>query len=121
MAEYPLVDIFNLIQNKNVTFLARSRSVDEVIKTFPNLDDSSAERYILSNLLKLVDSDYAGKNIQWNLLCDVYGKSFDGISWYIKFAIEKDENGADNLSEISFHPLEKDLKLCSGLTLRRSI
>lgn len=91
------------------------------MKVFPNFNDSNAEDFVLSNLLKLTDGDFAESILQWNMVCDIYGKMFCNINWYIKFAVEKDENGDDNLSEISFHPLEDDLKLLSGVMLRRNI
>lgn len=120
LAKYDLTTIFNLVKNNRVLFIATSRSKDCVSARFPNLDEAEVENYILNGIIKLKASDFASSSIQWGLVCDIYGKNIDGINWYIKFAIEKDEiDGQDSLSEISFHPLEDDLKLNSQAILKK--
>lgn len=121
VANYLLSTIFSLVKNKEVTFISRSRSIECVVREFPIFSDAEAEDYVLNGILALTTDDFSSTAMQWTLVCDVYGKNIDGKAWYIKFAVEKDENGADNLSEISFHPIEKDLKLQSGIVLKGSV
>ncbi|MBL7543790.1 MAG: hypothetical protein JNL11_08235 [Bdellovibrionaceae bacterium] len=119
VCKYPLISVFQLINNGHVVFIAASRSVDEVIKVFPKKDRTQAEYYILSEILNLTDSDFHNRAAQWGEVLDIYGKRIDGINWYIKFFIEKDENGQDSLSEVSFHPLVEDMVLANGTKLKK--
>jgi len=81
------------------------------------MDTDTAEKYILKGLQTLNDLDFSSSFLQWGMVLDIYGKQIDGFNWYIKFGIEQDEADQDRLSEVSFHPIEDDLKLASGKTL----
>lgn len=119
VGKYPLISVFKLIKNGRSVFIAESRSIDEVIKVFPKKDRNQAEHYILSEILNLTDSDYYNRVVHWGEVLDIYGKRIDGINWYIKFFIEKDENAQDSLSEVSFHPLVEDMVLANGTKLKK--
>ena len=116
-AKYPLVQVAALVNQNKVDFISRSRSIEQVILVFPKMDATNAEKYILDGLLTLNDSDFSSSAFMWDMVVDIYGKQIDGFDWYIKFSIEQDESGLDRLSEISFHPIEDDLKLANGKTL----
>jgi hypothetical protein len=76
-----------------------------------------AETKILDGLLKLKESDFCRSNMQWNTVVDEYGlENYFGINWYIKFTIEH-ESGVEILEQISFHPLEKKMRLADGREL----
>jgi len=119
VSKYALTTVFNLINSNKVVFIAETRSIDEVIKVFPQKNRTQAEQYILTEILNLTSADYHNRVVHWGEVLDVYGKRIDGINWYIKFFIEKDENGQDCLSEVSFHPLEEDMVLANGTKLKK--
>ena len=118
-AKHSLVEVTDLINNGKVVFLAQSRSIDQVILMFPKMNRNAAEEYILNHIKKLAAQDFAERIMQWDIILDVYGKLIDGLNWYIKFGIEQDENAENSLSEVSFHPIQDDLKLADGKILKK--
>ena len=118
-AKYDLNLITNLINSGKVGFISPSRSKNIVGEIFPHFTEDEIEKFIINGILTLIDIDFVETRMLWDLICDVYGKNINNINWYIKFAVEADENGTHWLSEISFHPIEKDLKLQSGIVLKK--
>ncbi len=119
--KYPLEDVFKLIEQRAVDFSAPSRSlraVQEFLeKNTPNgLSCREAESFIYEGIKQLTNSCFCRRIHQWGIVADEYGLFFMKINWYIKFAIEEDEDGKF-LNEISFHPLEKNMKLANGKIL----
>lgn len=114
-----LVDQYKQGNNTALWFSARSRSLDAVVKVL-SCNDVDAETTILDGLLKLKDSDFCRSNMQWNTFVDEYGlENYLGINWYIKFTIE--QNGVETLEQISFHPLEKNMRLADGRQLTATL
>ena len=71
------------------------------------------EALILRGIKALTDAHFVQRVIQWDdpkCVADVYGITFEGCPWYVKFLI--DEEGI--LEQISFHPPEKDLMTVGG-------
>jgi hypothetical protein len=95
-------------------FSAKSRSIDRVREYFA-CEYAEAERIVLEGILKLEPEDFARQALQWEVVTDIYGlANYLGENWYVKFAVETEPAC---LEEISFHPLEEDLRLKDGRIL----
>lgn len=112
------------MKKRQVEFTSPSRSLNEVIKHFDKYQlpcsNFEAEEFIYNGILKLDSNCFSETKLQWDNppdLVDVYGLQLDNENWYVKFSIGQDENG-EYLDEISFHPLEKDMKLANGKILK---
>ena len=77
--------------------------VDELWKTI-----DSAKRFAIEQICALDTCHYVGPMVIHTRTYDLYGKTIEGVPWYIKFLIEKDQNG-DFIDCISFHPIKEDL------------
>lgn len=113
--------MFPLMKSGRVVFIAKSRSIDCVIRVFPDFGVKDAESFIVTGILDLNPNDFSSQSYQWESVLDIYGKRISGINWYIKFFVEQDDDGAECVSEVSFHPLEEDLKLESKVLLKKEI
>ena len=102
--------------NTALWFSARSRSLDCVINVFL-CSEVEAESRILDGILQLKKSDFHRSNIQWDLIVDEYGlENYLGYNWYVKFTVDN-QNGLETLEQISFHLLEKKMRLADGREL----
>lgn|GEM_PF-3206833 len=107
-----------------IIYSAKSKSIDRVISAFKSrgryLNSKKAEAYICYRLLELSATHfYQTEAGQWGdpkFITDQYGMRHEGIPWFIKFS-KDDETG--KLDQISFHPLDRDMKLASGETLKK--
>lgn len=98
-------------------FSARTRSIDSVINVF-SCNETAAESIILDGLMTLESADFCRSHLQWESIVDEYGlENYLGFNWYIKFTLD-DEEGIKSLEQISFHPLEKEMKLADGRNLK---
>lgn len=120
--KYPLSEVKRLInewkQGKDAGFFsAPSASTEYVIHIF-SCRQEEAEKIILDGILKLEESGFGRQALQLDVVVvDIYGlESYLGYDWYVKFLIED-----GTLDEISFHPLERDLKLADGRNLESVI
>ncbi len=115
-----LVDQYKQGNNTALWFSARSRSLDAVVKVL-FCNEVDAETKILDGLLRLKESDFCRSNIQWNTVVDEYGlENYLGYNWYIKFTIER-QSSVETLEQISFHPLEKNMRLADGRELTANL
>ncbi|WP_041577453.1 hypothetical protein [Bdellovibrio bacteriovorus] len=130
-AHYPLIDVKKLVEEElndssagKVIFSAKSRSINAVIAVHKNLKghrmtSEKAAQFILYRLLEIQERDFCKTKVgQWDdphFIVDQYGFSYEGVSYFIKFRIDSQSG---ELDEISFHPLEKDMILESGVTLK---
>ena len=100
---------------KAIWFSAPDRSVKYVISIF-RCEDPEATNLIARGILELEEADFSHSHLQWSTVMDVYGlKDFGGINWYVKFTISTEDGKC--LESVSFHPLEKTLKLANGKLL----
>lgn len=132
IAYFDLAEVKALVLAKSASLLS-GRAIDEVIGVYATTSNAKgrkeAEDFIEAGLLGLTDGDFCERNwlSDWGLsgqVMDVYGKSIDGYSWYIKFYIEYEENeetdGKDGwLYNVSFHPPDRDMKLACGTTIKK--
>lgn len=123
-AKYGLNNVvFPLIRAGHFALISPKSSTDRVVAVFQHMNLSEASDFIISEILKLNGTDFSTQQYAtgWNLVWDIYGKQISGINWFIKFFVEPDQTtGLDYLAEVSFHPLERDLKLESGVVLERN-
>jgi hypothetical protein len=124
MAKYPLDDIFGLIRESKYWFSAQSRSLYEVIRVYASTNPKTlveAEKFILEGILTLSAKNFYRRNIQWEMVVDQYGVIFDSHPWFVKLAIQNEENEAGVseplLQEISFHPPEKEFTTTGGIKI----
>ena len=93
-------------------FTAQSRSIHYVARIL-KVDTDCAKDIVLDGIMKLQERDFCRRVILWDCpdeIGDEYGlKGYEGHNWYIKFSLSD-----DLLEEISFHPVEKILKLANG-------
>lgn len=106
-----------------VNFIHPPKSFLSVIEEFQTrgeyLDFLKAQIYIFDALMELSEADYSASHVQWEAVVDVYGVVRDRIPWYVKFCIYSDEiTGERKLEEISFHRIEKDLRLANRRTIK---
>jgi len=120
-AKYDLQKVFPLVNNRDVEFNSPSRSIFEVIKFFDQkqkpCSNVEAMEYIFEGILSLNENCFSRRILQWDIVADEYGLQFEGENWYVKFLIDKDDDG-EFLEEISFHPLEKEMTLANGKKLK---
>jgi len=122
-AKYPLEEVKVLAQealnnpdSNKVWFSAPPKSYESVIKALKKqgitVSTDGAQKYILREILNLSPADFmeqwAGQWDDPRRVVDHYGKRKDGIPWFIKFDINRQENFLD---ELSFHPALKDMRL----------
>lgn len=114
---YPLEEVKVLaekLRNGEATgfFSAPNASINYVIYIFECLE-REAENIILDGLQKLEENDFCKQAFQWDVVVDIYGlENYLGYDWFVKFFVE---DGI--LEEISFHPLEKAMRLVDGRNL----
>lgn len=115
-------------QSQKVYFTATSKSTESVIEVFRRkgnfMSPPDAQKYILNGILELSDKDFFKREVgQWDarLVTDQYGIKKDGIPWFIKFLIGKDELENECLEQISFHPTTVDMLLESGITISKKL
>lgn len=104
-----------------VVFTAKPKSIDKVIEAYRSRGQSfssdKAQKYIYYRLFELKAEDFhKSEHGDWGFVTDQYGVRHNGIPWYIKFRLDK-ENG--ELDQISFHPLERDMTLANGKILKK--
>jgi len=116
-----LVHEFIAGDHDKVFFSLPRRSTSSVIQVFGSAEFSQqhAEQLILRGILKLEVTDFH-KRIwmdKWQEIMDEYGlEHYEGHNWYLKFCISDDGDGRF-LNEVSFHPLEEDMRLPDGRVL----
>lgn len=138
-ATYPLSDVRNhvnhAITNQGSTQVAFSlphNSLDEVVKAFKKkgkpVTQTQARDYVFTSILQLTPKDffrtlgYRFGALNQFIVVDEYGMRKDGIPWYIKYKIDPEDKALNLqacLDQISFHPLDKDMKLASNVTLSK--
>lgn len=100
-------------QRDVVLFSAPSRSLHCVIEVLL-CDAEEAPNHVATGLLKLEPEAFCERVLQWDTTMDVYGlEGFMSIDWYVKFCLEEID-GELRLEEVSFHPLEKPMRLANG-------
>lgn len=121
-AKYPLDDVKALVEEylagnrRAAVFSAPPSSVKRVARVFV-CDEGEAAKLIMRGILKLDDESFSRAFVQWEMVVDEYGlESFMGHNWYVKLAIVE-EDGGRVLDEISFHPLDKPMKVADGRVL----
>jgi hypothetical protein len=101
----------------SIRFNAPTRSTEVVVKVLFCRPDI-ANRLIAIGLLALEAKDFFSRKMQWNEVYDEFGlEDYEGHNWYIKYCIVSDD-GTEYVEEVSFHPLEKEMVLPNGKTLR---
>jgi len=112
--KYDLNDVRALIENTSVNDhkYGGPRALVPVVKHV-QVTYKEAKQFILNHLSKLTLDNFSHSILIRGVVYDVYGKRINGISWYIKFSILKDDKGSF-LYSISFHPCEKELKTRCG-------
>ena len=96
-----------------VLFSAPSRSLHCVVEVLL-CDDEEAPNHIATGILNLEPQAFCERVLQWDTTMDVYGlEDFQNIDWYVKFCLEEIE-GELHLEQVSFHPLEKPMRLADG-------
>ena len=116
-ARYDLQQVFAIIDSGKtgcIWFPAPSRSVLAVVRVYEKTatpkDLNEAKEFILAGIRALKDGDFVDHNYQWETTHDIYGIVVDGRPWYVKFCID----GDGDLSQVSFHPPERELKTVDG-------
>jgi hypothetical protein len=117
--------------NKNkedlVFFSNLDKSVHEVVRTLKKknkmLTNSEAGDYIKKRIVEdLSVTDFylsrAGHMNDPKYIVDEYGLKYDGVPWFIKFALNNDQEEL-RLDEISFHPLKEDMKRANKTILKK--
>ena len=120
MPKFSLTDVFAVIDSgdeKRIWFSAKRRSVAAVIEVFRRAGTpktyEEAVRFILEGIKTLTDADYVQTTTLFNdptYVVDLYGVSFDGRPWYVKFRLDDD----GDLEELSFHPPETEMRTVGG-------
>lgn len=120
--KFDLKDVKRLAQDyldgkmQTINFTAPRRSTESVVAVLfctPIL----ANQKIATGLLKVKETDFYGRKWQWGDVFDEYGlEDYEGHNWYIKFSIVT--NDGEYIEEVSFHPLEKEMTLLDGRTLK---
>ncbi|MNL55361.1 hypothetical protein D3C87_1787690 [compost metagenome] len=132
-ARFPLAKVKKLIEEdldnpekERVIFSAKSRSIDAVIRVHRGLKGrrmttEQAANFIKYRILELTDQNFQKSKIgQWGdstFVVDQYGMIHEGVPYFIKFNIDEE---SDQLNEISFHPMERDMVLASGDVIKAS-
>ena len=99
-----------------VAFSAPGASIKRVVRVLL-CSEIEAVGTILNGVLKLDEATFSRSFVQWEMVVDEYGlENFLGHNWYVKLAIG-DENGHRLLDEISFHPLERPMRVKDGRLL----
>ena len=112
-----LITLYWKGNSSTLWFSARSRSIDSVIKVLL-CNETEAEKTILDGLMKLKNTDFCRSKMQWDTIVDEYGlEDYHDLNWYIKFSICHDD-GQNTLEQISFHPLEKEMRLIDERNLK---
>lgn len=121
-AKYPLGDVKELVNEylagnkRTVVFSAPPSSIKRVARVFL-CDESEAAILIVRGILQVENESFSRAFVQWEMVVDEYGlESFMGHNWYVKLAIVEVDCGRV-LDEISFHPLEKPMKVADGRVL----
>lgn len=119
--KYDLSRMQELVRQLQIDFSAPSRSLWEVARYFEKQQKPcstfEAQEFICKGLLKMTENDFCEQKYQWDEVYDVYGLSFDGECWYVKFLLTEDEQG-EFVDQVSFHPAEKDMTLANNKVLR---
>ena len=98
-----------------VKFSAPRRSVDVVV-TALKCSAHQATQKIATGLLTLSEGDFSERVWQWNDVYDAYGlENYEGHNWYIKYCVVTEEG--KYIEQVSFHPVQRELKLPDGRTL----
>ena len=99
--------------------------INEVIRAYANSDTpkttADAEKFIVGALLTLTEQNFYKRDIQWEVVVDIYGLIYDKRPWYVKFAVaNEEENGVTEpwLQEISFHPPKEEFVTSGGITIK---
>lgn len=108
-AKHDLEEVKVLAGNGLKHYFSKTKAIDHVVKHL-EVGIQEAKEFILSEIAILTSDNYSGRVIIHGSVYDIYGKRIHGIPWYIKFSILKDDDGEDYLSNISFHPTEKELQ-----------
>lgn len=116
MAKYNLDDVRSLIadfMNGNddaIWFSYFSRSIRPVMMLM-KCSAENAENIIIKGLLKLENSGFVRSTVVFDEITDEYAlENYHDHNWYIKFSVALDD-GNPYLNQLSFHPLERPLKL----------
>jgi len=98
-----------------VNFTAPRRSIDVVV-TVLKCTPHQATQKIASGLMTLTEDDFSERVWQWNDVYDSYGlESYEGHNWYVKYCLVT--GNGDYIEEVSFHPVERELRLSDGRVL----
>lgn len=120
--KYPLAEVEALIREYRagrmsaLAFSAPGASIKRITRVF-SCSESEAADIAIAGVLKLDEESFSRSFVQWEMVVDEYGlEGFMGHNWYVKLAIvTEDEDRL--LDEISFHPLEKPMKVNDGRAL----
>ena len=105
--------------NATIRFTAPRRSTEAVVRVL-FCTQKLANEIIANGLSILEGSDFYRRKLQWHDVFDEYGlENYKGHNWYVKYCIVKeDTNATEYIEEVSFHPLEKEMSLPDGRTLK---
>lgn len=107
-------------ENTAIWFSSPSRSVHVVSSRF-NLSFRDSQHRIASGLIRLAEDGFCNTELQRGIVVDIYClENFYSENWYVKFSICRSESELPYLEEVSFHPLEKNIKLANGRTVSKS-
>jgi hypothetical protein len=112
-AKFDLKEVERLTKDVESHYFSKTKATDHVSSHF-QMSLQEAQIFILQEISQLTDDNFSHRSIIHGDVYDVYGKRIQNISWYIKFSILEDQNGK-YLSNISFHPAEKELKTRSEI------
>ena len=120
--KYDLADVKSLIldfvngNSDAIWFSCLSRSVQYVVRVI-HCDSDGAIRVITDGMQKLTEKDFVRSVIVFDEIKDEYGlEGYLDHNWYIKFSISEDD-GERFLDQLSFHPVERPLKLADQRVL----
>lgn len=124
-AKYDLKEVHRLVKeflegDPEKVFLSLPRASTQYVIRVYKVTPQEAEQLILDGLLLLDKEDFCRTiwHTEWQVPMDEYGlEGYRDNNWYIKFFIA-DEGDDRFLSEVSFHPVEKELHLSDGRTLK---
>jgi hypothetical protein len=106
-AKFNLNEVKELAKCTEKHFFSKTRAIDHVV-THLQISAKEAQDFILNEISNLTEGNFSHRNLIHRNVYDVYGKRIIDIPWYIKFSILNDDNG-NYLSNISFHPTEREL------------
>lgn len=119
--KFSLIEVKRIVEDflsgdrEKLWFSAPRRSLFVVARVL-ELDIDSAPLVVANGIMTLEEKDFSRTVLQWDTLADEYGlENFKGHNWYVKFRLET--NDGSFLEEISFHPIEKELRLANGRVL----